>query len=187
MEATESLTKAKLYITDYLENYQVYYNHPERQKNEDENFLKVRFIIKMIAKESKLEVPSFITNCRTFDEAINELFNDRAETYMQINYVTRLFNEYIDYLEEQELDVKIIKVETEMPKELTFEHLMDALEKCDNRINGGDYSGAVTSAKTLVEGVCKEILHKFSDTIDDNKTDLPALFSRMREVELRPK
>lgn len=33
----------------------------------------------------------------------------------------------------------------------------------------------------MVEGVCKEILHKFTDTIDDSKADLPALFSRVRD------
>ena len=35
-------------------------------------------------------------------------------------YVTSCFNEFIDYLEEEQLDVKIVHVECEVPTELTF-------------------------------------------------------------------
>lgn len=182
MKAIESLNKVKLEITDFLGNYQDYYKHPEKKRiPDDENFLKARLIIKEIAKEAKFDIPSFIKDCRTIDEAVDELFSDRTEDYLQISYVNRLINQFIDYLEGQDLDVKIIKVEAEVPEELTYEHILESVEKCDNRINAGDYSGAVTSAKTLVEGVCKEILHKFSDTKVDNKTDLPALFSQVRD------
>ncbi|MRG86733.1 abortive infection family protein [Salinibacillus xinjiangensis] len=42
--------------------------------------------------------------------------------------------------------------------------------------------------KTLVEGVCKEILHKFSDEEMSNKIDLPALFTKVRQsLNLNPK
>lgn len=182
MKGIESLNTLKLEITDLLENYQKYYTNPEKKLiPDDENFLKARLIIKAIAKEANYDIPSFIKDCRTVNEAVDELLFEREEVYLQVSYVNRLINKFIDYLEEQEIDVKIIKVEAEMPKELTFEHILESVEKCDNRIEIGDYSGAVTSAKTLVEGVCKEILNKFSNTKYDNKTDLPELFSQVRD------
>ncbi|MED4129958.1 hypothetical protein [Shouchella miscanthi] len=125
-------------------------------------------------------MPLFLKASRTIDEVVNYLtssmeYDENLSTI--IGDVTFCFNEFIDYLEEEQLDVKIFHIECEVPKELTFGHILDSISKCENRINMEDYSGAVTSAKTLVEGVCKEILNKFPDLIVNNKTDLPALFT----------
>ncbi|WHY63657.1 abortive infection family protein [Cytobacillus firmus] len=174
MSAIETLEKVKSEITSYI-------NGSSSQFIDNESFRKARIIIKRISQEQNLEVPSFITACRTVEETVDELYSDGAPDFVQVNYVNLSFNKYIDFLEEQQLDVKIVHVEAEVPEELKFEYILESIEKCENRINSGDYSGAVTSAKTLVEGVCKEILNKFADITIDNKTDLPALFTKVRQ------
>lgn len=177
MNAVNLLEQTKSEITNIISNM----GQKSRPSIDDKNFQKARIIIKRICKVQNIEVPSFIRECRTIEEAVGNLFSDGTDGYIQINYVSSTFNMFIDYLEEQQLDVKIIQVEAELPRELTFEHILESIDKCENRINTGDYSGAVTSAKTLVEGVCKELLHKFSDKTIDNKTDLPALFTKVRQ------
>ncbi|WP_339996770.1 abortive infection family protein [Priestia aryabhattai] len=187
MSAIETLEKAKADIINFLNNYTNYSNFPDLKTIDNENFRKARIIIKRLAKEENLQAPSFINVCRTIEEAVDELFSDQEPVYVQVNFVSHTLNAYIDILEEQGIDVKIVHVECEIPEELTFESILEAVEKCENRINTGDYSGAVTSAKTLVEGVCKEILHKFPNVSVNNKMDLPALFTKVRQsLNLNP-
>lgn len=143
-----------------------------------------RVIIRKIAKEREVIFPKFIQGSRTIDEVVtylsNEMNSDDTQSTLT-SKVTACFNEFIDYLEEEQLDVKIVHVECEVPTELTFYHILESIKKCESRIKDEDYSGAVTSAKTLVEGVCKEILLKFPDVTIDNKTDLLGLFKKVRQ------
>ncbi|MFE4133884.1 abortive infection family protein [Peribacillus sp. YIM B13482] len=176
MKAIESIMKAKTDITSFINS-----QNNTSPLLDDENFLNTRRIIKRLCKEEKIEVPSFISECRSIEEAVDELFSDGSASYIQINYINKQFNKFIDYLEDRQFDVQIVHVECEVPEELTFEHILESIAKCENRINTKDYSGAVTSAKTLVEGVCKEILHKFPDVTIGNKTDLPQLFTKVRQ------
>ncbi|MEB2263611.1 abortive infection family protein [Priestia megaterium] len=188
MNAIEMLEKAKSNIINYIKNYEDYNNYAHMKNNLDhENFRKARIIIRKLSQEGGIEIPSFIKVCRTIEEAIEDLFSDEQPANVQVNYVSQQFNQYIDILEEQSIDVKIVHVECEIPNGLTFESILEAVEKCENRINNDDYSGAVTSAKTLVEGVCKEILHKFPSVSVNNKMDLPALFTKVRQsLNLNP-
>ncbi|ESU31676.1 hypothetical protein G3A_15285, partial [Bacillus sp. 17376] len=91
------------------------------------------------------------------------------------------FNEYIDFLEDEQLDVKIIHVKSEVPEHLTFEHIKEDLAKCDKRFEEGDYSGNITSARSLVEGVCNAIIVNITGESLKDKLDLPALFTRVRK------
>jgi hypothetical protein len=158
-------------------------------KPDIKNFIDVRIMIKRLAKDRNIKVPSFIKECRTIDEAVtNLMFESNIDEITLKNYVNSVFNEYIDYLEDELIDVQIVHVQCQVPRDLTFGHIIDSINNCESRIDTGDYSGAVTSAKTLVEGVCKEILVKFSDSNVDNKTDLPALFTKVRrKLNLDPR
>lgn len=137
-----------------------------------------------------MNAPSFIKDCRNIEEAVYNIQQEGGsiDEILHKNYVSRCFNQYIDYLEEKQIDVQIVNVECPVPEVLTFEHILESISKCESRIETGDYSGAVTSAKTLVKGVCKEILHKFSDEEISNSIDLPALFTKVRQnLNLDPK
>jgi len=155
----------------------------ERLEEENDNFKNARIILKQLAKEKNKTVPSFIGDCRTVEEASTLLLSEmdiNENNNSVVRYVNSIFNDYIDFLEDKEIDVQIIKVECEVPESLTFEHILEAIDKCEKRIETGDYSGAATSAKTLVEGTCKEILNKFSDDSFTNNTNLPEFFTKVR-------
>jgi uncharacterized membrane-anchored protein YjiN (DUF445 family) len=142
-----------------------------------------RSIIKAIAKELGLVIANFIRTSRTIEEAVADLTDNLSQhdnQYTLKNIVRAYFNEYIDILEEGQLDVKIIHVKSEVPDRLTFDHIKEDLTKCDKRFVDGDYSGAITSARSLVEGVCNEIIVNITGESLKDKLDLPALFTRVR-------
>lgn len=143
-----------------------------------------RSIIKAIARDKELTVPNFIAGTRTIDEAVSDMAEDLGQfdypLYL-INSVRKKFNEYIDILEDEQLDVKVIRVESTVPNHLTFLHIKEDLKKCDKRLIDGDYSGAITSARSLVEGVCNEIIVNITGESLKDKCDLPSLFSKVRK------
>jgi uncharacterized protein YqgV (UPF0045/DUF77 family) len=160
------------------------------KKTQEKLYRDSRVIIKKIAQEhGEVKVPQFIRVSRTIDEVVAFLSNEMERDDNQFTLkgiVTASFNEFIDYLEDERIDIQVVHVACEVPDELTFEHILESIQKCENRIKDEDYSGAVTSAKTLVEGTCKEILQKFNETVD-SKTDLPALFTKVRQkLNLNP-
>lgn len=188
MNNIKKIEEVKYSITDLMINETEYNKYPNKKpKVDNQKFTDVRLIIKKIADRLGVEPPLFIQECRTYEEAVHNI--SQGDNYFEdsINYINRTFNEYIDYIEEKQLDVKIEYVGYEIPKELKFEAILESIEKSQQRINVGDYSGAVTSAKTLVEGVCKEILFKFPDVTVDNKESLPSLLTKVRrKINLSP-
>ncbi|HWO96487.1 MAG TPA: hypothetical protein VNM45_09165, partial [Bacillus sp. (in: firmicutes)] len=82
------------------------------------NFKDARIIIKRLAKEKGVKVPAFIKDCRTFDEAVTNLFfnSKGVDNDTLKNYVNYSIKEFIDYLEEESIDVQIVHVECEAPK-----------------------------------------------------------------------
>lgn len=177
MNAIEKLEKAKYEITYAISNDEVlHYN--------DTNYQEVRLIIKRLAEEMGVNTPPYIKDCRTIDEAVTYIFNsggDMADEFSLKNWINIEFNQYIDYLEENQIEVKIIHVPCETPEHLTFAHIIEDLAKCEKRFNEEDYSGAITSARSLVEGVCNEILFNLMGEELKDKLDLPALFKKVRK------
>lgn len=143
-----------------------------------------RSIIKLIAKEKDITIPSFVLTSRTIEEAIYDITADISQYNhpSDILFTVRTnFNVYIDILEEERLDIKVIHVKSEIPDHLTFAHIKEDLTKCDKRLEIGDYSGAITSARSLVEGVCNEIIVNITGESLKDKLDLPALFTKVRK------
>lgn len=183
MEALETLEETKetikSAIDDYFKNQVLFYD------NKNSLYRESRLIIKRLAKEMEIEVPVFIDDCRTVEEVVNNItlnmgLNDSQ--YTLINEVSAKFNMFIDYLEDNNMDVKIIHVKCDIPEHLTFNHIKSDLENCDKRFYAGDYPGVVTSARSLVEGVCHEILFNITGDKLEKKPDLPALFKMVRKT-----
>jgi len=191
------LEKAKndiLYDFDMYEERLYIHNSEELYETDNENFKESRLIMKKLAGNRAKILPSFIKECRSINEAvecvIHEGENNNVTNSSLKSYISRTFNEYIDYIEEKQIDVQIFQVEAiNVPKReaLTYRSILDEIEKCEERISSGDYTGAVTSAKTLVEGVCKEILLNIPQANISNNTKLPALFKEVRNnLSLNP-
>ncbi|MFE9076910.1 abortive infection family protein [Bacillus mobilis] len=149
----------------------------------NEEYREARQMIFRLRKEMEITNVSndAIKECRDVEEYIRYISFSLELAYQeQFAYISRSFNDYIDYIEENNIDVKIVYVECDVPKELKYTHIMDNIIKCEKRIENGDYAGALTSARSLIEGVCKEILYNITNEEIKDKHDLPKLFDMVR-------
>lgn len=185
MNALEILEKTKSNINQTLADYFNGNVDPFVESTYvDTLYQESRSIIKLLARKQDIKVPLFIRSCRTLDEVVDYLTSnmDREDNQFTLRgSVVASYNEYIDYLEDEQIDVKIIHVPSEVPNHLTFAHIKEDLAKCEKRFNEEDYSGAITSARSLVEGVCNEILYNLTGVELKDKLDLPALFKKVRK------
>lgn len=65
---------------------------------------------------------------------------------------------------------------------LSMEYVRELSGKCDDRMARGDYDGAVTVARTLVEAVLGELEHKISGSKQDYKGELPKQFKAVAKL-----
>lgn len=148
---------------------------------EDEDYKQARIVILKLSKEHEISLPPIFKDCRTVEEFIQYISNDyNSSIGDNLSYISTLFNPFIDYVDMQNIEVKIIHIKCEVPKELNYNHILEDIVKCEDRIDNGDYSGALTSAKSLIEGVCKEILFSIEGKEVEVKPSLPELFKDVR-------
>ncbi len=63
----------------------------------------------------------------------------------------------------------------------------EQIKKAENKIRDGDYDGAITNARTLLESYLREIEKKIFNSPQDYDGDLPGLFKRLqKELALDP-
>lgn len=147
----------------------------------DDTYKQARLIILRLCKEQEIEIPPIFKDCRTVEEFIQFIAYDYNSNYGDnLAYISSQFNSFIDYVELQNIEVQIIHIECDIPKELNYNHIFEDISKCEYRVNTGDYSGALTSAKSLIEGVCKEIILQIEGEEIIGSPNLPELFKRVR-------
>lgn len=71
--------------------------------------------------------------------------------------------------------------EPERLSQIDFDYIRDQISKSNDRINTGDFDGAITNARTLVENICIYLLDK-SGTPYDQDGDLPKLYKRVAQL-----
>lgn len=151
----------------------------------EEEFREVRSLIIAYCNEKNIEIPRIIKECRSIKELILRIeargHNNDTSLYEDISEISEAFNPFIDEIEFQNIEIKIINIECEVPQKLNYKEITDYINKCDVRINIGDYSGAITAAKTLVEGVCKEIIFNIEKKEIESKGNLLKLFETVRK------
>ena len=72
-----------------------------------------------------------------------------------------------------------------VPKHLEIasgEYILDHVEKCKSKLAAGDYSGAITNARSLCEDVLYEIEKKLDAQAGSYDGDLPKLFKRVKSL-----
>ena len=68
---------------------------------------------------------------------------------------------------------------------LSDAYVLEQLDKCDDKLSGRDYDGAITNARTLLEAVLFELQAQLVGQRDDFGGDLPKLFkSVMKAMKL---
>ncbi|MFC6040130.1 abortive infection family protein [Paenisporosarcina macmurdoensis] len=145
----------------------------------DKDLRQCLIIMRKLAKEEGKVLSEELTNCRTVEEFIDQMYLMNDAFMDSMVGVSNLFNEYSNYLEDNMYHVEIVKIECDVPVDLTYQNIVRDLNNCDKRIADKDYSGAITSAKTLVEGVCKEILNILGEDISVENYNLPKLFNHL--------
>lgn len=147
----------------------------------DSDYRESRMIIMRMCKEQEIEVPQIFKECRSVEEFILFIESDYNSPYIEnMGFISNQFNMFIDYVEMENIEVKIIHVESDFPKELNYKHILEDITKCEQRIESGDYSGALTSARTLIEGVLKEIILNIEGKEIESKPSLNQLFKNVR-------
>ena len=66
-------------------------------------------------------------------------------------------------------------------EDIDFEYIKEQLDKCDEKLGSGDYDGAITNARTLVENICLYILDS-TGTQYDHRGNLPKLYKQTAKV-----
>lgn len=118
-------------------------------------------------------VPRFLRTCRTLDEFwafIKQMGNNWAS---REQFIHAEFEPLKSWLEqgavspvEEEGDAILATVD--------LPHVREAWEKAYDRVRLGDFDGAITAAKTLLEKVCQRILDDLDETYPTD-ADLPKL------------
>lgn len=151
----------------------------------DEEYRKARIIVSRVYTELNLNVPQEFTDSRSIKEFIYAVrVNPDYCNYngqQIVGEIASMFNSVLDHLEEQCLEVQVIKIECDIPNELTYEHVLEDLKQCDKRIDDGDYSGAITRARRLIEGVFKEIIFNITGEEVTGNEKLPALLKKVQK------
>ena len=74
----------------------------------------------------------------------------------------------------------IVDVKLE-PSHLSHAFIMEQIEKCRTKTSQGDYDGAITNARSLVEAVLTAIEKEFDVNTPDYDGDLPKLYKRVQK------
>ncbi|KKR02897.1 MAG: hypothetical protein UT30_C0045G0004 [Candidatus Uhrbacteria bacterium GW2011_GWF2_39_13] len=60
-------------------------------------------------------------------------------------------------------------------QQIDFIYINEQISKCDSKISSGDFEGAITNARNLLESICRYILDNSGEKYNP-KADLPELF-----------
>lgn len=80
----------------------------------------------------------------------------------------------------------VVEVRLE-PSHLSHAFIMEQIEKCRMKVGQGDYDGAITNARTLVEAVLTAIEKEFDASAPEYDGNLPRLYKRVQgQLNLSP-
>lgn len=172
--------RLKITFDEYYKNRKPNSEQTPNKYLSDEEFRKAVMIIRKTSKKFDLKTHSILYQPpRTVVEFLDELIMTSDGDYRYyLSTISDAFNTVSSHLEENLYEIEIVKIKCDIPPELNYQSIIKDLENCENRISNDDYSGAITSAKTLVEGVVKELLTIFNQPIG-NSVSLTSLFSSL--------
>lgn len=84
----------------------------------------------------------------------------------------------------RELSGAVIEVENRFAESEELSELLieEQIQKCREKVESGDYSGAITNARSLIEAVCTKIEADLDPNALGNDGDLVKLFNRVRKL-----
>lgn len=144
----------------------------------NKEFKGLRLILNQLNKKypNKFHGESLLEHSREFNEfhklVVDEIssspyYGDASES----DYFTSFFNQYANFLENQSFEIELIPVVVHLSNQLTLDNVRESLDACDLHIQNGNYDVAVTTAKTLLESVFKEIIRtECPEFLNEHKT-----------------
>lgn len=123
-------------------------------------------------------VPLFARTCRSKKQFWGYIKDVHAKYEGRRKHIYAGFQPLLDYLENPN-KAPADKLVTDVLEKFDAEHVGAAWKKALDRRNT-DAEGAITSARTLLESVCKHILDEEGIAYDD-KDDLPKLYRKTSE------
>ncbi len=83
-------------------------------------------------------------------------------------------------------DAKGILVDVEIPPEahpwLNHQFIAEQMTKCDRKVGEADYDGAITNARSLLEGVLCDLISEVTGTHHKSDGDLPGLYKKVQKL-----
>lgn len=153
-------------------------SHATGGNEDDAEFLRLRqTLLSNTAVDSM--IPQFIRTCRNLAQ-FWQFIKYKHQTYAERrNYLWNEFRPILDALERGGLAPSDSSVTTTLER-FDAAHVQAAWAKALDR-RSSDPEGAITSARTLIESVCKHILDEAKSSYDDT-ADLPKLYRQTAEV-----
>lgn len=130
-------------------------------------------LLSILAIDSK--IPSFVKHCNNLDQYWGFISSKFAKYKERRTYIWNEFSPLIEYLEASSVSPSDEHIDTGL-KELESDQVHAVWQKALER-KTTDPEGAITTAKTLLETVCKHILDDATISYS-SKTDLPKLWSK---------
>lgn len=137
-----------------------------------------------VGQSSMKEVLTALLDPRRF-------FDTEFEPSSAINYL----NKYLQFdgyectlrnnrVQVRSLDENAVSLSVDLSSidTLDHDHASLQLQKCEEKIAGGDYEGAITNAKTLIETLLRAIEIKFETGDNSYKGDLPKLSKKVHKL-----
>lgn len=132
-------------------------------------------------------IPEFLNTCRSLDDFWQYIKKLIATYQGRKDFLREKFAPLFDFLEEGKVGntapiTPITKLADEALREFEFDSVTRVWEKTLGRFqNDGDYDGAITTARSTVESVCKHVLSERGESYATG-APLPQLF--MQTVKL---
>lgn len=145
---------------------------------DDAEYVRLRQMLLSNAALDSL-VPKFLRTCRSLSQ-FWQFIKFKFPTYAERrNYIWEEFRPLLEAIERGVL-APSDKVVSETLEKFDASHVQAAWSKALDR-RSSDPEGAITSARTLIESVCKHILDESGVSYDDG-ADLPKLYKQTAEI-----
>lgn len=148
-----------------------------------EEYKRNRYMLILFYNKYDLRIPDLFEKNRELTDFLNYLVEEIQLESEAIKKIKEELYPILDALELKNMKLEVIYVQPELPEILTHSHILTEVRKGEQRIEQGDYAGAITSSKTLVESVIKELLLVFEPENESkiDGYDLPKLFKHLKK------
>jgi hypothetical protein len=132
----------------------------------------------------RTRLPHFLEACRTVGEFWTFIKGKYAHYQERRDYLAKEFNPLLDDLEAGRWPVSGVRIGAPVTSAdpSSHEFIVQQIEKCDGKLASGDYDGAITNARALLEAVLHEMERRLSTVEQGTEGDLVKLFRRVQRL-----